>query len=233
MNPNVPRSSSVVPYRAEMPGTYEDYLAKIQNIGRGQSSMMNMIQGTAGSAGEDFAKAMAATGQAQAANEQAIAGTQNRNIQTGLGVAQFNAQTKNLNNAQRADIWNQQIKATADEKGMENMARNQIAQNTQMAFADAEGELQNRMLSNFQNQQFGTTYKRGVPYFKQGKPNVPEKSSDVNVRIKELQALYGKDAKLGDLMQIYKMEQQQKSKKGGQAKGGPYILASSIYPFIL
>ena len=233
MNPNVARTSAVLPYRAEMPGTYEDYLAKIQNIGRGQSSMMNMIQGTAGSAGEDFAKAMAATAQSQAANEAAVAGTQARNINTGLGVAQFNAQTKNLNNAQRADIWNQQMAQTASEKGMENMARNQIAQNKQMAIADAEAELQNRMLSNYQNQQFGTTYRRGVPYFKQGKPNVPEKSSDVNVRIKELQAIYGKDAKLGDLMQIYKMEQQQKTKKGGQAKGGPYVLASSIYPFIL
>ena len=233
MNPNVPRSSSVVPAANETPGAYKDYLSQIQNIGRGQSSMMNMIQGTAGSAGEDFAKVMAGVGQTQAANEAAVARTVEDNINAARQVGQFNAQLKNLNNAQRADIWNQQIKSTADEKGMENMARNQIKQNTQMAFGDADQILREQMLSNFQNQQFGTTYKRGVPYFKQGKPNVPEKSSDVNVRIKELQALYGKDAKLGDLMQIYKMEQQQKSKKGGQAKGGPYVLASSIYPFIL
>lgn len=232
MNPNVPRSSSVLPDAVEMPGAYKDYLAQIQNIGRGQSSMMNMIQGTAGSAGEDFAKAMATTGQTQAANQAAVSGVQEDNITAARAVGQVNAQAKNLNNAQRADIWNQQLAATAGEKGMENMARNQIAQNKQMGIADAESELQNRMLSNFQNQQYGTTYRRGVPYFKQGKPNVPEKSSDVNARIKELQALYGKDAKMGDLLQIYKMEQQQKSKKGGQAKGGPYILASSIYPFI-
>lgn len=232
MNPNVARTNFAIPYRAEMPGTYEDYLAKIQNIGRGQSSMMNMIQGTAGTAGEDFAKAMAAAGQAQAANEAATAGTQARNIQTGLGVAQFNAQTKNLNNAQRAEIWNQMFGTTASDKAQETMARNQIAQNKQMAIADAEAELQNRMLSNYQNQQFGTTYRRGVPYFKSGKPNVPEKPFDVNTRIKELQAIYGKDVKIGDLLQIIKMEQQN-VKKGGQAKGGPYILASSIFPFVL
>lgn len=231
MNPNVPRSSSVLPDAVEMPGAYKDYLSQIQNIGRGQSSMMNMIQGTAGSAGEDFAKAMATTAQSQAANQAAVAGTVEDNITAARQVGQFNAQAKGLNNAQRADIWNQQIKATADEKGMENMARNQIAQNKQMGIADAEAELQGRMLSNFENQQYGTTYRRGVPYFKQGKPNVPEKPSDVNKRIKELQAIYGKDAKIGDLLQIIKMEQQN-AKKGGQAKGGPYVLASTIYPFI-
>lgn len=231
MNPNVPRSSSVLPDAVEMPGAYKDYLSQIQNIGRGQSAMMNMIQGTAGSAGEDFAKAMATTAQSQAANQAAVAGTVEDNINAARAVGQFNAQAKGLNNAQRADIWNQQIKSTADEKGMENMARNQIAQNKQMGIADAEAELQGRMLSNFENQQYGTTYRRGVPYFKQGKPNVPEKPSDVNKRIKELQAIYGKDAKIGDLLQIIKMEQQN-AKKGGQAKGGPYVLASSIYPFI-
>ena len=232
MNPNVPRSSSVLPDAVEMPGAYKDYLSQIQNIGRGQSAMMNMIQGTAGSAGEDFAKAMATTAQSQAANQAAVAGTVEDNINAARAVGQFNAQAKGLNNAQRADIWNQQIKSTADEKGMENMARNQIAQNKQMSVADAEAELQGRMLSNFENQQYGTTYRRGVPFFKQGKPNVPEKPSDVNKRIKELQAIYGKDAKIGDLLQIIKMEQQN-AKKGGQAKGGPYVLASSIYPFIL
>ena len=232
MNPNVARTSSVLPSSAETPGAYKDYLAQIQNIGRGQSSMMNMIQGTAGSAGEDFAKAMALTGQTQAANQAAVAATQDDNINAARQVGQFNAQMKNLNNAQRADIWNQQIAQTAADKNQETMARNQIAQNKQMAIADAEAELQGRMLSNFENQQFGTTYRRGVPYFKQGKPNVPEKSSDVNARIKELQAIYGKDAKIGDLLQIIKMEQQN-AKKGGQANGGPYILASSIYPFIL
>ena len=231
MNPNVPRSSSVLPDAVEMPGAYKDYLSQIQNIGRGQSSMMNMIQGTAGSAGEDFAKAMATTAQSQAANQAAVAGTVEDNITAARQVGQFNAQAKGLNNAQRADIWNQQIAATAGEKGMENMARNQIAQNKQMGIADAEAELQGRMLSNFENQQYGTTYRRGVPYFKQGKPNVPEKPSDVNKRIKELQAIYGKDAKIGDLLQIIKMEQQN-AKKGGQAKGGPYVLASTIYPFI-
>ena len=233
MNPNVARTSSVVPYRAETPGGYKDYLADIQNIGRGQSSIMNMIQGTAGSAGEDFAKVMAGVGQTQAANQAAVSKTQEDNINAARQVGQFNAQTKNLNNAQRADVINAQINATASEKGQETMARNQIDQNTQMAFGDADQILREQMLSNFQNQQFGTTYKRGVPYFKQGKPNVAEKSSDVNVRIKELQAIYGKDAKLGDLMQIYKMEQQQKSKKGGEAKGATYVLASSVYPFIL
>ena len=241
MNPNVPRSSSVLPDAAEMPGNYKDYLADIQNIGRGQSSMMKMIQGTAGSAGEDFAKAMATTAQTQFGNTAAVSKTQEDNINAARQVGQFNTQFKNLNNTQRADVTNAQIAATASEKGMENMARNQIAQNKQMAFADAESELQNRMLSNIQNEQFGTTYRRGVPYFKQGKPNVPEKSSDVNKRIKELQAIYGKDAKMGDLLQIIKMEQQQNTKmgqqqntkKGGQAKGGPYVLASSIYPFIL
>lgn len=233
MNPNVPRSSSVLPAAAEMPGAYKDYLADIQNIGRGQSAMMNMIQGTAGSAGDDFAKAMATTAQTQAANQAAVSKTQEDNINAARQVGQFNTQIKNLNNAQRADVINAQIKATADEKGMENMARNQIAQNKQMGIADAEAELQQRMDSNFINEQYGTTYRRGVPFFKQGKPNVPEKSSDVNKRIKELQAIYGKDAKMGDLLQIIKMEQQQNTKKGGQAKGGPYVLASSIYPFIL
>ncbi len=233
MNPNVARSSSVVPNAAEMPNQFKDYLAKIQNIGRGQSSMMNMIQGTAGTAGEDFAKAMATTGQTQAANEAAVAGTQEDNISAARAVSQFNAQAKNLNNAQRADIWNQQIAATANEKNMETSARNQIRQNKQMALADAESELQNRMLSNFQNQQYGTTYRRGVPYFKQGKPNVPEKSSDVNQRIKELQAIYGKDAKMGDLLQIYKMEQGQLSKKkGGQQNVGGYVLGDNIFPFM-
>ena len=233
MNPNVPRSSSVLPAAAEMPSAYKDYLADIQNIGRGQSAMMNMIQGTAGSAGDDFAKAMATTAQTQAGNQAAVSKTQEDNINAARQVGQFNTQIKNLNNAQRADVTNAQIKATADEKGMENMARNQIAQNKQMGIADAEAELQQRMDSNFINEQYGTTYRRGVPYFKQGKPNVPEKSSDVNKRIKELQVIYGKDTKMGDLLQIIKMEQQQNTKKGGQAKGGPYVLASSIYPFIL
>jgi hypothetical protein len=233
MNPNVPRSSSVLPAPVEAPGAYKDYLADIQNIGRGQSAMMNMIQGTAGSAGDDFAKAMATTAQTQAANQAAVSKTQEDNINAARQVGQFNAQIKNLNNAQRADVLNAQIKATANEKGMENMARNQIAQNEQMGIADAEAELQQRMDSNFINEQYGTTYRRGVPFFKQGKPNVPEKSSDVNKRIKELQAIYGKDAKMGDLLQIIKMEQQQNTKRGGQAKGGPYVLASSIYPFIL
>lgn len=234
MNPNVPRSSSVLPAAAEMPGNYKDYLADIQNIGRGQSAMMNMIQGTAGSAGDDFVKAMATTAQTQAGNQAAVSKTQEDNINAARQVGQFNTQIKNLNNAQRADVINAQIKATADEKGMENMARNQIAQNKQMGIADAEAELQQRMDSNFINEQYGTTYRRGVPYFKQGKPNVPEKSSDINKRIKELQAIYGKDTDIGKLIQIIKMEQQQQNtKKGGQAKGGPYVLASSIYPFIL
>ena len=62
----------------------------------------------------------------------------------------------------------------------------------------------------------------------------PPSFQDVNKRIKELQALYGKDTDIGKLIQIIKMEQQQQNtKKGGQAKGGPYVLASSIYPFIL
>lgn len=233
MNPNVARSSSVVPNAAEMPNQFKDYLAKIQNIGRGQSSMMNMIQGTAGTAGEDFAKAMATTGQTQAANEAAVAGTQEDNISAARATSQFNAQAKSLNNAQRADIWNQQLATTPGEKNMETSARNQISQYKQLAAADAEQELQQRMLSNFQNQQYGTTYRRGVPYFKQGKPNVPEKSSDVNQRVKELQAIYGKDAKIGDLLQIIKMEQGQAAKKkGGQQNVGGYVLGDNIFPFM-
>lgn len=233
MNPNVPRTNFAVPYRAEMAGTYEDYLAKIQNNQRAEANTANLIAGTAGSAGEDFAKNMALSGQTAAANENAISNTQNRNIQTGLGVNQFNAQTKNLNNAQRAEVWNNMFATTADAKLQENMGRNQIKQNTQMGIADAEAEMQGRALSNYQNQQFGTTYRRGMPYFKSGKPNTPEKSSDVNERIKELQAIYGKDAKMGDLLQIYKMEQGQKQvKKGGQNNTGGYVLGDNIFPFM-
>lgn len=233
MNPNVPRTNFAIPYRAEMAGTYEDYLAKIQNNQRAAANTSNLIAGTAGGAGEDFAKNMALSGQTAAANENAISNTQNRNVQTGLGVNQFNAQTKNLNNAQRAEVWNNMFATTAGDKLQENMGRNQIKQNTQMAIADAEAEMQGRALSNYQNKQFGTTYKRGLPYFKSGKPQIPEKSSDVNERIKELQAIYGKDAKMGDLLQIYKMEQGQKQvKKGGQNNTGGYVLGDNIFPFM-
>jgi hypothetical protein len=233
MNPNVPRTNFAVPYRAEMAGTYEDYLAKIQNNQRAAANTSNLIAGTAGGAGEDFAKNMALSGQTAAANENAISNTQNRNVQTGLGVNQFNAQTKNLNNAQRAEVWNNMFATTADDKLAENTGRNQIKQNTQMAIADAEAEMQNRALSNYQNKQFGTTYRRGMPYFKSGKPQIPEKSSDVNERIKELQAIYGKDAKMGDLLQIYKMEQGQAAKKkGGQNNTGGYVLGDNIFPFM-
>lgn len=233
MNPNVPRTNFAIPYRAEMAGTYEDYLAKIQNNQRAEANTANLIAGTAGGAGEDFAKNMALSGQTAAANENAISNTQNRNVQTGLGVNQFNAQTKNLNNAQRAEVWNNMFATTAGDKLQENMGRNQIKQNTQMAIADAEAEMQGRALSNYQNKQFGTTYRRGLPYFKSGKPQIPEKSSDVNERIKELQAIYGKDAKMGDLLQIYKMEQGQKQvKKGGQNNTGGYVLGDNIFPFM-
>lgn len=233
MNPNVPRTNFAVPYRAEMAGTYEDYLAKIQNNQRAAANTSNLIAGTAGGAGEDFAKNMALSGQTAAANENAISNTQNRNIQTGLGVNQFNAQTKNLNNAQRAEVFNNMFSTTADAKLQENMGPNQIKQNTQMSIADAEAEMQGRALSNYQNKQFGTTYRRGLPYFKSGKPNIPEKSSDVNERIKQLQAIYGKDAKMGDLLQIYKMEQGQKQvKKGGQNNTGGYVLGDNIFPFM-
>ena len=235
MDPTVPRSSSVLPNYTETPGAYKDYLADIQNIGRGQSAMMDIIQGTAGNEGSAFAKAMMAAGQSQAANQGAVNATQTDNINAARQLGQFNAQTKALNNAQRAEIMNQQNYATQGEKFQETTGRNQIAQNEQAAIQDAESELQGRLLSNFTNQQYGTTYRRGVPYFKQGKPNVPEKSTDVNERIKQLQAIYGKDAKMGDLLQIVKMEQQQQpkySKKGGQATSGGYILGENIFPFM-
>ena len=176
---------------------------------------------------------MALSGQTAAANEATISNTQNANIQTGLGVNQFNAQTKNLNNAQRAEVFNTMFGTTAEAKLAENTGRNQIKQNKQMAIADAETELQNRALSNYQNKQYGTTYRRGLPYFKSGKPQVPQKSDDVNVAMKELQAIYGKDAKLGDLLQIYKMQQGQKQvKKGGQNNMGGYVLGDNIFPFM-
>jgi hypothetical protein len=236
MDPTVPRSSSVMPSYTETPGAYKDYLADIQNIGRGQSAMMDMIQGTAGNEGSAFAKAMTTAAQSQAANQAAVNATQTDNINAARQVGQYNAQTKALNNAQRAEIMNQQLLATQGEKLQEVINRNQLDQNKQAALQDAESELQGRLLSNFTNQQYGTTYRRGVPYFKQGKPNVPEKSTDVNERVKQLQAIYGKDAKIGDLLQIIKMEQQQQQpklvKKGGQATGGGYILGENIFPFM-
>jgi hypothetical protein len=233
MNPNVPRTNFAVPYRAEMAGTYKDFLAGIQGNQRAEANTANLIAGTAGGSGEDFAKNMALSGQTAAANEATISNTQNANIQTGLDVNQFNAQTKNLNNAQRAEVWNNMFGTTSEAKLAENTGRNQIKQNKQMAIADAEAELQNRALSNYQNKQFGTTYRRGLPYFKSGKPQVPQKSDDVNVAMKELQAIYGKDAKLGDLLQIYKMQQGQKQvKKGGQNNMGGYVLGDNIFPFM-
>ena len=233
MNPNVPRTNFAVPYRAEMAGTYKDFLAGVQGNQRAEANTANLIAGTAGGSGEDFAKNMALSGQTAAANEATISNTQNANIQTGLGVNQFNAQTKNLNNAQRAEVFNTMFGTTAEAKLAENTGRNQIKQNKQMAIADAETELQNRALSNYQNKQYGTTYRRGLPYFKSGKPQVPQKSDDVNVAMKELQAIYGKDAKLGDLLQIYKMQQGQKQvKKGGQNNMGGYVLGDNIFPFM-
>jgi hypothetical protein len=232
MDTTVPRAGAVIPYRAEMPGTYEDYLAKIQNIGRSQEATQNLIQGTAGSAGEDFAKSMALSGQAAAANEQAIAGTQSRNINTGLGVAQFNAQTKNLNNAQRAEIWNAMMQGSKEDRAMETAGRNQRDQNIQAGIADAEAEMQQRALSNYMQPQYATDYKRGLPYFRNPKDFVPEKTKDPNEEIKKLQAIYGKDAKLGDLIALYKLQNAQ-GKKGGQFKdGGTYVMGDTIFPFM-
>jgi hypothetical protein len=232
MDTTVPRAGVAIPYRAETAGTYEDYLAKIQNIGRSQEATQNMIQGTAGGAGEDFAKSMALSGQAAAANEQAIAGTQARNINAGLAVNQFNAQTKNLNNAQRAELWNAMMQGNKEDRMMEMMARNQRDQNIQASIADAEAEMQGRALSNYMQPQYATTYRRGLPYFRNPKDFVPEKSKDPNEEIKKLQAMYGKDAKLGDLIALYKLQNPQ-GRYGGQFKdGGVYVMGDTMFPFM-
>lgn len=232
MDTTVPRAGVTVPYRAETASTFEDYLGKVQNIGRSQEATQNIIQGTAGSAGEDFAKSMALSGQAAAANEQAIAGTQARNINAGLAVNQFNAQTKNLNNAQRAELWNAMMQGNKEDRMMEIMARNQRDQNIQASIADAEAEMQQRALSNYMQPQYATTYRRGLPYFRNPKDFVPEKSKDPNEEIKKLQAIYGKDAKLGDLIALYKLQNPQ-GRYGGQFKdGGVYVMGDTMFPFM-
>ena len=219
MDPNAGRVSiQRMPYQETRPA-FEDYLAKTQAIQSDLAQSQDQISKFAGSTADQMAGVLQAQAAANKANLQNVADVQARNIGY-LNQAEAN----DLRARMAGDQMNTQLALqeqlyNVGARDKETTARNQIKQNTQMAIADAEREMQNRALSNIMYPQYATEYRKGLPYFTSGKPIQPEKPAKTPAEeYNELLAAGLPDTVAGQIAAKH-------------AKYG-YVMGSNVFPFM-
>jgi len=221
MDPNAGRLSiQRMPYQETRPA-FEDYLAKTQAIQSDLAQSQDQISTFAGSTADQMAGVLRAQAEANKMNLQNVADVQARNINYLNAAEAGDLQARMAGDQMNAQLALQEQMYNVGARDRETTARNQIKQNTQMAIADAETEMQKRALSNMTHPEFATEYRSGLPYFAgMGRTPYPEKPAKTPAE------------EYNELLEAGLPETVAGQIAAKHAKYG-YVMGSNVFPFML
>jgi hypothetical protein len=226
-------SNVVLPGSAQTQGAYEEYQTKTDNAQAAVNALQNAVMtGMAGSTGAKQAQMKDLLGKSLRASMDAVAGVQSRNVDRQRETNAQNAAIDNSNMLANTQLLNQGLamqKADADIRTGNVNKRNF---NTAGAAIKALDDMSKIQKANVMTPQFNAEYDYGMVYpTGVEKPLTGANGQSLDDRIQFYLAKTGDYQKAFDM--AYK-EARLSKRQGGEAyKKGGYILASSMYPFIL
>lgn len=233
MRVNPAPSNTMLTGSAQNQGAYEEYQTKTDNAQAAINALQNAVMtGMAGSTGAKQAQMKDLLGKSLRASMDAVAGVQSRNVDRQRETNAQNTAIDNANMLANTQLLNQGLAMQKADADIRTGNINRRTFNTAGAGIKALMDMSNIQKANTMYPQYNAEYDYGMIY-----PTGIEKPlTGVNGQTLEDRIQYYL-AKTGDYQKAFDMaykEARLSKQQGGEAyKKGGYILASSMYPFIL
>jgi len=233
MQVNPAASNVMLPGRAQVQGAYEEYQTKTdQALAALNQVAGSIMSGTSGSTGKKQAMLKDMLGKSLRASMDAVAGVQSRNVDRQRETNAQQATIDNSNMLARTQLLNQALDVQKGRKDQRTANLNKKIYNTFGAKMAADLEMGRRQNINATTPQYMSEYDYGfITPTGVEKPLTGAGGQSFEDRIQYYLSKTGDYQKAFDM--AYKEARMSKQFGGESFADGGYILAGSMYPFIL
>jgi hypothetical protein len=233
MQVNPAASNVMLPGRAQVQGAYEEYQTKTdQALAALNQIAGSIMSGTSGSTGKKQAMLKDMLGKGLRASMDAVAGVQSRNVDRQRETNTQQATIDNSNMLARTQLLNQALDVQKGRKDQRTANLNKKIYNTFGAKMAADLEMGRRQNINVTTPQYMSEYDYGfITPTGVEKPLTGAGGQSFEDRIQYYLSKTGDYQKAFDM--AYKEARMSKQFGGESFADGGYILAGSMYPFIL